>query len=68
MEYFLAHNDVDVFIYGKILEEQVVETGQPYLEFYNSLDELKDRLLFFNVEYSDADSSDRGTIEEEPSI
>lgn len=68
MEYFLAHNDVDVFIYGKILEEQVVETGQPYLEFYNSLDELKDRLLFFNVEYSDADSSDRVTIEEEPSI
>jgi len=51
MSYFLAHNETDVFHYGELLEGQVIETGQPHLEYFNALQELKDRLAFFNVEY-----------------
>jgi len=51
MSYFLAHNETDVFHYGELLEGQVIETGQPHLEYFNALQELKDRLSFFNVEY-----------------
>jgi hypothetical protein len=52
MSYFLAHNETDVFHYGELLEGQVVETGQPHLEYFNTLQELKDRLTFYNVEYT----------------
>jgi len=52
MKYFLAHNEIDVFHYGGLTEEQVVETGQPHLEFFDELGELKERLSFFNVEYA----------------
>jgi hypothetical protein len=51
MSYFLAHNETDVFHYGELLEGQVIETGQPHLEYFNTLQELKGRLAFFNVEY-----------------
>ena len=51
MRYFLAHNETDVFHYGELLEGQVVETGQPHLEYFNSLNELKQRLSFFNIVY-----------------
>lgn len=63
MSYFLAHNETDVFHYGKLLEGQVVETGQPHLEYFNSLQELKDRLNFFNVEYTENTDAD---LPEEP--
>jgi hypothetical protein len=49
MRYFLAHNSVDIFHYGELNDSQVVSTGQPNLEYFNSLDELKDRLSFFGV-------------------
>lgn len=51
MRYFLAHNSIDVFHYGEILEEQVVTTGQPNLEYYNDLDSLIQRLDLFGVQY-----------------
>ena len=49
MTYFLAHNSVDIFHYGELNDSQFVSTGQPNLEYFNSLDELKDRLSSFGV-------------------
>ena len=49
MTYFLAHNSIDIFHYGEVNDGQVVSTGQPNLEYFNSLDELKDRLISFGV-------------------
>ena len=54
MTYFLAHNATDVFHYGELLEGQEITTGQPNLEYFDTLDELKQRLLTFGVEYSDS--------------
>ncbi len=51
MRYFLAHNETNVFHYGELLEEQLVTTGQPKLEYYNDLDSLIQRLNLFGVEY-----------------
>ena len=53
MNYFLAHNATDVFHYGELLEGQEITTGQPNLEYFDTLDELKERLLTFGVEYSE---------------
>jgi len=53
MTYFLAHNEIDVFHYGELLEGQVIETGQPFLEYFNTLDELKDRLAILGTEYQE---------------
>ena len=52
MKYFLAHNGIDIFHYGELLEVQVIETGQPHLEYFDILDVLMQRLTFFNVEYT----------------
>jgi hypothetical protein len=49
MTYFLAHNSIDIFHYCELNDGQVVSTGQPNLEYFNSLDELKDRLSSFGV-------------------
>jgi hypothetical protein len=51
MTYFLAHNESDIFHYGELLEEQVVTTGQPNLEYYNDLDSLIQRLNLFGIQY-----------------
>ena len=56
MRYFLAHNEKDVFHYGEMLENQVITTGQPSLEYFDSLDFLKDRLSFFNINYEELSS------------
>lgn len=51
MKYFLAHNNIDIFHYGSITEEQIITTGQPYLEYFEELKSLVERLEFFNVSY-----------------
>lgn len=56
MKYFLAHNEIDIFHYGELLEEQVVTTGQPNLEFFIELTELIDRLSNFGVTYQNNDN------------
>lgn len=50
MKYYLAHNGNDVFNYGKIGEGQKIETGQPALEFFNSIEELELELSRYGVE------------------
>lgn len=49
MRYFLAHNSIDVFHHGELNEDQVVTTGQPNLEFFDNLNELKQRLAEFGI-------------------
>ena len=66
MRYFLAHNETDIFHYGELLEEQVVTTGQPKLEYYNDLDSLIQRLNSFGIQYifnENSISEDLGLLE-----
>lgn len=56
MAYFLAHNATDIFHYGELLEGQEISTGQPNLEYFDTLEELKQRLLTFGVEYSEGNN------------
>lgn len=51
IRYFLAHNLVDTFHYSGLVEGQVVTTGQPYLEYFDTEQELIDRLLGLGQEY-----------------
>lgn len=53
MNYFLAHNGTDVFHYAQLLEGQQIETGQPFLEYFDTLDELKQRLVELGIEYQE---------------
>ena len=50
MNYFLAHNGIDIFHSGKLEEGSEVTTGQPYLEYFNTLEELIARLKEYNQE------------------
>jgi hypothetical protein len=50
MRYFLAHNRIDVFCYGHLEEGSEVATGQPYLEYFDTLEELVARLKEYNQE------------------
>jgi hypothetical protein len=50
-KYYLAHNEVNVFHYGSLVEGQIVTTGQPFLEYFNTEQELIDRLLGLGQEY-----------------
>ena len=54
MRHFLAHNETDVFHYGKITEEQQITTGQPILLFFDTEQELIDKLQEYNVKYNTA--------------
>ena len=50
MKYFLAHNEIDVFHYGQISEEQSVTTGQPILKFFDTSEELNLELSIYGRE------------------
>jgi len=65
MVYFLAHNGLDVFHYGELVEGQVLETGQPNLEYFDTLQELKDKLFTFGVEYQESSTGHTPTEPEE---
>lgn len=43
-KYYLAHNGQDIFHNGELLPLQVVATGQPFLEIFNTEQELNNRL------------------------
>jgi len=51
MRYYLAHNLINVFHYRSLYDGQVVTTGQPYLEYFDTEQELIDRLLGLGQEY-----------------
>lgn len=53
MKYYLAHNEIDVFHYGKLEDNQEIETGQPFLEFFETIDILNERLTPFNLTFTD---------------
>ena len=50
-KFYLAHNLINIFHYGSLSPEQVVTTGQPYLEYFDTEQELIDRLLSLGQEY-----------------
>ena len=44
MRYFIATNKVDVFHFGGIVEGGDIATGQPYITFYTTEQEMIDAL------------------------
>jgi hypothetical protein len=50
-KFYLAHNGVNVFHYSNLLENQIVTTGQPFLEYFETEQELIDRLLELGQEF-----------------
>ena len=51
MKYFVAHNDKDVFHYGKLEEGQQVDSGQPCFEEFETEEELKEFLTLKGIDY-----------------
>jgi len=49
--FYLAHNEINVFHYGSIQENQTVTTGQPFLEYFETEQDLIDRVLELGQEY-----------------
>ena len=49
--FYLAHNEVDVFHYGSLQANQTVTTGQPFLEYFETEQLLIDRVLELGQEY-----------------
>ena len=50
MNYFLAHNGINIFHTGSLINGEEVTTGQPYLEFFDTLEQLTTRLTEYNQE------------------
>lgn len=50
-QYFLATNEKDVFHYGKLLQGQVLETGQPKLFDFDTKQELIDKLKEYGQDF-----------------
>ena len=51
MKYYLAHNNKDVFHYGKKEKGQQVNSGQPYFESFETEEELKNFLKTKGIDY-----------------
>ena len=51
MRYYVAHNNKDVFHYGKLEDGQVMDTGQPYVEEFETEQEMKDFLTTKGIDY-----------------
>jgi hypothetical protein len=63
MKYFLAHNGKDIFHYREIIEEQIINTGQPNLEYFDTINQLKDRLVELGVNYTEPNNDEYSGIE-----
>jgi hypothetical protein len=63
MKYFLAHNGKDIFHYREIIEEQIINTGQPNLEYFDTINQLKDRLVELGVNYTEPNNDEYSEIE-----
>jgi hypothetical protein len=50
MNYFLAHNGINIFHTGSLINGEEVTTGQPYLEYFDTLEKLIARLKEYNQE------------------
>ncbi len=49
--FYLAHNGVNVFHYSNLQQNQIVTTGQPFLEYFETEQQLIDRLLELGQEF-----------------
>jgi hypothetical protein len=50
-KFYLAHNEIDIFHYSNLQENQIVTTGQPFLEYFETEQQLIDRLLELGQEF-----------------
>jgi len=50
MKYYVAHNNKDVFHYGKVEDGQQVDSGQPYFKEFKTEKGMKDFLNKKGVE------------------
>ena len=55
MKYYVAHNDKDIFHYGKLEEGLQVNSGQPYFEEFETEQELIDFLTTKGIDYETND-------------
>lgn len=53
MRYFLAHNGEDIFCPGELENGAEVVTGQPFLEYFDTKEELVSRLEYYNRDILD---------------
>jgi len=44
MRYYLATNEIDIFHFGEIEDESILTTGQPKVFYFNTEQELIDKL------------------------
>ena len=51
MKYYVAHNNKDIFHYGKKEEGQQVNSGQPYFETFETEEELREFLTEKGIDY-----------------
>jgi len=69
MKYYLAHNGVDVFNYDKIEDNQEIQTGQPILKYFNSIEELEAELAIYGIGLTERiDSNDDANPDDEPGL
>jgi hypothetical protein len=64
MRYFIATNKIDVFHFGGIVEGGDIATGQPYITFYITEQEMIDALteLTGDPEYYNTHGDDTQTL------
>jgi hypothetical protein len=44
MRYYLATNEIDIFHFGMIEEESILTTGQPKVFYFDTKNELKNKI------------------------
>jgi hypothetical protein len=62
MIYYLAHNGNDVFNYGTITQGQKIESMQPILKFFNTIEELDSELSLYGRKIDDVISEISGDV------
>jgi len=69
IKYYLATDKEKVFHYGSYdEEEQVLKTGQPYLELFDSEEELYKILDQYGVDYSEQEKEQEDPLLQEPPL
>jgi hypothetical protein len=53
MKYYIVHNTIEVFSCGEILDEQVITTGYPNVEYFVDKLFYIQRLLDFGITYEE---------------
>jgi hypothetical protein len=52
MRYYLATNEIDIFHFGEIEDESILTTGQPKVFYFDSEDELKNKVNILSKDFT----------------